>query len=247
LFRAFIRHSAKRADRVVTDSAASRADVLRYYGLPPDKVTTIHLGGASAAYHPRPTAAAELAQQGWARPFVLYVGAFHERKNVPRLIEAYAQARQTTNLPQHLVLIGKAQPAQRAALEALIARLGLGDCVHCLPPVAEHALPLFYAAAQAFIYPSRYEGFGLPVLEAMASGTPVITTRSSSLAEVAGDAAVLVDPEDTDALAQAIVTVLTDEALRARLAALGLARAALFSWDTCARQTAEAYAAAGAH
>lgn len=244
LFRLYIRHSAARADRVLADSEATRRDILHYYRLPPERVVTIHLGGAEPAFVPRDRDAARQAIRaltGIEPPYLLYVGGLHERKNIPRLIEAFGRARQARAFSHQLLLTGPGSAAQRAALSQLAASHGLAGRVHLLPPVSEADLPTFYAAADAFIYPSLYEGFGLPTLEAMACGTPVITSRSSSLAEVVGTAGVLADPTDTEALAGAIASLLTDVALRTDLAARGLERARHFSWETCARETLAAY------
>ena len=247
LFRAYIRRSALRADGVAADSTATRQDILRYYRLPPNKVRTIHLGGAGPEFsaQDRQAARAEVTRQtGREGPFLLYAGAVHERKNLTALIEAYGLARQRSAFAHRLLLIGRGSARQLAALDEHIERLGLTAHVQRWPPVPEEQLPVFYSAAAALIYPSLYEGFGLPVLEAMAAGTPVITSHLSSLAEVAGQAALLVNPTDTVAMGQAIARVLTDADLQKDLAARGLERAREFSWETCARQTAALYQAA---
>ena len=245
-FRAYIRYSAMRANRIIADSEATQADIRRYYGLPPKKVSVVYLGGAASHFAPmdRSQALEQVRRHsGLAGPFLLYVGAIHERKNMRRLIEAYGLARRTSTFLHRLLIVGAGREAQLAELDRLIAGLGLSGHVKRLPPVNDDLLPIYFAAAEAFIYPSLYEGFGLPIVEAMAMGTPVITSRSSSLAEVAGPAAVLVDPRDVSDMAGGIARILTSPELRAELSARGLERARQFSWASCARETAQVYQA----
>ncbi len=245
-FRAFIRYSALRAHRIIADSEATRADIRHYYSLPPERVRVIYLGGAASHFAPmdRSQALEQVRRQtGWEGPWLLYVGAIHERKNLPRLIEAYGLALRTSTFRHRLLIVGAGREAQLEQLDRLIEDLGLSGRVMRLPPVSDSVLPTFFAAAEAFVYPSLYEGFGLPIVEAMASGTPVITSRSSSLAEVAGPAGVLFDPRNASDMADGIARVLTSPELRAELSARGLERARQFSWASCARETAQMYQA----
>jgi glycosyltransferase involved in cell wall biosynthesis len=173
---------------------------------------------------------------------MLYVGTVQPRKNLERLIEAFAMA-----TASHTGASGGEQPLLLAiagrrgwlseAIDRRVAQLGLGGRVRFLDYVPDEDLPGLLSGATAFAFPSLYEGFGLPVLEAMACGAPVLTSTTSSLPEVAGDAAMLVDPTDTAAIAAALARLIADEPLRAELRARGLARAALFSWERCARET----------
>jgi glycosyltransferase involved in cell wall biosynthesis len=173
-------------------------------------------------------------------PYVLYVGTLQPRKNVKMLIDAYTMMRRKTGIGHKLLMIGKPKYRFAPVFDAIKAS-GFENDILFTGFVTDDDLPMYYNAAEVFVFPSRYEGFGLPVLEAFGCGTPVITTTSSSLPEVAGDAAVLVDPYDTEALADAMENVLGNEKLRTKLRADGLARAAEFSWERTARMTMDVY------
>ncbi len=167
------------------------------------------------------------------------MGTLEPRKNVPRLLEAYARLRRRGNAP--LLVLAGARGWQHAAIDARVAALGLADTVRFLGYVPPAELPLCYNAASVFAYPSLYEGFGLPPLEALACGTPVVTANTSSVPEAVGDAALLVDPRDSAALADALAAALTDRVLRDRLRQAGLAQARRFSWRQMAEQTLAVY------
>ena len=171
-------------------------------------------------------------------PFILAVGVLQPRKNLARLVEAFAAV--ARSIPHQLVLVGKEGWAHDE-LQATIARAGLGSRIVFTGYVPDADLPGFYNAADVFVYPSLYEGFGLPPLEAMQCGTPVIAGDTSSLPEVVGDAGILVDPRDTGKIAAALADLLRDERERARLRELGFERAKRFSWEETARQTVEVY------
>jgi glycosyltransferase involved in cell wall biosynthesis len=181
-----------------------------------------------------------LARYGIDRPYLLYVGGINARKNIARLFEAYAQVR-ATHPDVILVVAGKRQ-WQTGEIDAAFRRFNLEDQVHFTGYVDDRDLPALYSAAELFVFPSLYEGFGLPPLEAMACGTPVVTSNASSLPEVVGDAALTVDPYDVDGLAAAIKHALTDEDLRVELRRRGVARAAQFTWQRAARETLAVYA-----
>jgi glycosyltransferase involved in cell wall biosynthesis len=174
--------------------------------------------------------------------FILAVSNMQPRKNLSRLMQAFARARQQHGIPHKLVLVG--QQLWLTENDLAQARI-LGDSVVLTGYVPDADLPLLYNAADVFAYPSLYEGFGLPVLEAMACGTPVITSNLSSLPEVAGDAALLVNPYSVEEMSDALVQVLTNGALKTSLRERGLARAGTFSWERTARQTVEVYHLAG--
>jgi glycosyltransferase involved in cell wall biosynthesis len=173
---------------------------------------------------------------------VLSFASNKPHKNLVRLVEAWAIVKGRSQCgDSHLVIAGhwdKRFPEARIRADAL----GLGGCVHWAGPIAEPALPAVYAGATLSVFPSLYEGFGLPVLEAMACGAPVVCSNASSLPEVAGDAALQVNPLDVDALAVAIARVLADEGLQQTLRTKGLAQAARFSWGRAARETRAVYA-----
>lgn len=167
-------------------------------------------------------------------PYVLYLGQIYPMKNVGNLIRAFAKLRD--RIPHRLLIVGK--PLVKAGKDlGLIEQLGLGDRVSCLGWVPDEDVPLFYSAAELFAFPSIYEGFGIPIIEAMACGCPVLTSTGGACPEVAGDAALLVDPLDVDAIAAGLHRGLTDPALRTALRARGLQRAREFTWEKSARQT----------
>ncbi len=236
------RRATRRAARVIAVSESTRRDVIALCGVPPERVVTIP-NGVDEAFCPAapPEVAAFRRRQGLPERFILYLGTLEPRKNLETLITAYARWR--TNLdadaPPLVIAGGKGWFFQ--TIFTRVAELGLTDAVHFPGFVPAADLPWWYRAAELFVYPSRFEGFGLPVLEAMACGTPVITTTASSLPEVAGDAALLVAPDDTDALTAAFQQMLAEPALRAHYREAGLRRAALFSWPRTAAATARVY------
>ena len=221
-------------------SEATKHDLVRFFHVDPQRVVVTPL---AAAGHFRPQSRSEndRVRQQYALParYVLYFGSNKPHKNVPRLVEAFAKS---GTHDQALVIAGhwdERYPEAKHSAE----RLDLQDVVRFIGPVPETDLPALYGSAELFVFPSEYEGFGLPVLEAMACGAPVVCGNRSSLPEVAGDAALLCDPRDVDALAGAIERVLTDRDLRFSLAQRSLDRAAQFSWDRVAEQTLHVYRA----
>jgi glycosyltransferase involved in cell wall biosynthesis len=234
--RLFTRISCRRAARIIAVSENTRADIVRLYGVPGDQVEAVS-HGVDARFYPRsPNDIAEF-RRAHALPdhFVLFVGTLEPRKNLVKLIEALAHI---SNLK--LVLVG-GKGWYYDQIFAAIERLNLQHRVIWAGYVPSDDLPLWYNSADVFAFPSRYEGFGMPLLEAMACGTPVVTSTASSLPEVAGDAALTVSPDDADALANALHRALTDAALRQELRAKGIARAATFTWEETARRTAAVY------
>ncbi len=225
--------SAERADAILTDSEATRRDVIELLGAAPERVTTVLLG-VSGAF--TPTAApgerdALRARYGLSdRPTVLAVGTVQPRKNYERLIEVVDQVRASIDVD--LIIAGKPAWLAEPVLEAAAAR----DHVRILGFVDDADLPALYRLASVLAFPSLYEGFGLPPLEAMACGTPVVASSASSIPEAVGDAGLLLDPRDTALWADALSTILTDADLRADMAARGLAHAATFTWARAARQ-----------
>ena len=233
----------ERADLVLADSENTARDVVAAYGLPPERVKTVSLAYDRDLFHPGP-APQEGSGAGALPPrFILSVGTIEPRKNHLGLIRAFeAFISQRGDDGTHLVLAGSLgwgfEGVCRAMEESPCRHL-----IHHLQGVPDAALADLYRRSVALAYPSWYEGFGIPVLEAMACGCPVVTTRVSSLPEVAGDAALLVPPGDTEALADALVRLCSDVGLRAGLVDAGLRRAELFSWERVAREVAAAYAA----
>jgi glycosyltransferase involved in cell wall biosynthesis len=232
--------SARVAAHLIAVSEATKADLVREYGVSPDKVTVIY-HGIDERFQPLADPAdlaAVRRRYGIAGPYVLYVGTLQPRKNLARLVEAFGQlvSREGIRERFQLVLAGRKGWLYNTIFEA-VARLGLTERVVFPGYVPAEDVPTLMAGAQLFVLPSLYEGFGLPVAEALACGVPVVCANASSLPEVAGDAALLVDPTDVDALAGAMRRALTDEDLRRELIARGFQQAARFSWDRCAAET----------
>jgi glycosyltransferase involved in cell wall biosynthesis len=230
------------ATLVVADSEATRRDVLARFRVAPDKVRVVPLG-VEPAFAPVALAEARALvarRHGLTAPYLLSVGTLEPRKNLRGLVAAYrALLQRHSDLP--LLAIAGAEGWLYGDLYRLVQREGLAGRVRFLGRVADADLPALYSAAAAFVYPSLYEGFGLPPLEALACGTPVVCSNRSSLPEVVGDAALLVDPTDAGALAGALARLLADEPLRRELRARGLARAARFTWERTATETLAAY------
>ena len=232
--------AVRRADAVITDSEQSRKDIMAHLPVAPQDVVVVPLA-ADPRFRPMEIAEVEpvLREYSLQRPYILYVGALESRKNLPRLLEAYALLRAWS--PQWRLVIVGARKWKFSPIFDAVQRLGLEGHVDFTGYVADEHLPALYAGADLFAFPSLYEGFGLPVLEAMACGTPVVTSNTSSLPEVAGDAALLVDPTDVRQIARAMWLVLSQPALAAELRARGLARAAQFTWERTARETIAVY------
>ncbi len=229
------RLSVKRASHVVTVSEFTRREVLDLLDVPEEKVTAIP-NGLGGQFSPRPPAelAAFRHRVGLPEQFLLFVGTLEPRKNLAGLFRAYAAVRDRLGMP--LVVVG-GRGWKVSPIFEVVRDLGLERHVRFEGFVSDADLPLYYGAATAMAYPSLYEGFGLPPLEGMASGTPVITSHGSSLVEVVGDAALLVDPADDRTLSDAMVRIVADEGLRQRLRTAGLRQAAAFSWKRSAETT----------
>jgi glycosyltransferase involved in cell wall biosynthesis len=232
--------SVARADHVLADSAATRADLIDLYDTPPDKISVLY-SGVNEVFQPvRDPAALGAVRSRYGlgdAPFILAVGTLQPRKNYPRLIQAFARL---GGADLSLVIAG-GRGWLYDSIFAEVERLRLGGRVIFPGFVADEDLPTLYSAALVLAYPSNYEGFGLPILEAFACGTPVVTSTASCLPEVAGDAALLVSPTDVEALADALGRAVADTALRAQLIRAGAERARLFSWQEAARRLLELY------
>jgi glycosyltransferase involved in cell wall biosynthesis len=231
--------AVRRATHILADSEATRQDLIRLWGVPAEKITVLYSGVEprfrpvqDPALHARVRARYGLGP--W--PFILTVGTVQPRKNYPRLIEAFAALVREGIFPEgHLVIVGEKGWQAEGTLEA-IRRSGMAERIHWLGFVDDADLPALYSAAAVFALVSRYEGFGLPALEAMACGTPVVASRVSSLPEVVGEAGVLVDPESVADIARGLRAALEDPERRAALREAGLERARRFTWEAAARQ-----------
>jgi glycosyltransferase involved in cell wall biosynthesis len=233
--------SAHRADHIITVSEYSKRAIANTYHIPEDKITVTY-EAAGDEFRPldRESARAEIARKyGIKEKFILYLGRLQGRKNIPALVDAYARIR-GRGASHKLVLAGGRDSLFAPVLER-IERCGLQAQVLFPGYIPAHDVPTFYNAADLFVYPSLYEGFGLPILEAMACGTPVITSRGTALEEIAGDAALLVDPPDDFGLANALELVLDDSEVRNQLSDAGIKRSSKFSFKNTARQTIRVY------
>jgi glycosyltransferase involved in cell wall biosynthesis len=229
-----------KAEAVLTVSEVSKQDIVRYLGVPPTKIHVIYEGVDPAYCPPGPRKVGEVsARYGLPEGYILFVGSVEERKNLRRLLLAYAHLR-TRGETRSLVIVGICGRKSVTIVETLEA-LDLEQHAILTGYVPDDVLPALYSGADLFVFPSLYEGFGLPPLEAMACGTPVVCSNTASLPEVVGDAAVTVDPCDVEALAEAMYCVLTDVALSAELRAKGLERAEQFTWERTARETVAVY------
>jgi len=252
LYRRVMLETGARADTIIVDSRTSKTDVIRHLLIPAseeDKVRSVYCG-VSERFHPLETdtprassgrGAADSGPGSQGNPKkILYVGRTDPYKNLTALIRAFAKARERCPFPVALTVAGFADTRYPAA-RRVAAQLRIESEVNWTGYLSDDELVSAYRSADLLVHPSRYEGFGLQVVEAMASGLPVICSSAGSLPEVAGDAAVMVDPDDPDGLAEKITEVLTDETLAHRMAEKGLRQADKFTWSRTAAETLEAY------
>jgi glycosyltransferase involved in cell wall biosynthesis len=240
-FKSMIRLSAKRANAIIADSDSTRQDILRILKLAPENVTAVPLGVSDVFKRVRTPEALEEIRRRYRLPLkiILCVSELQARKNLTTLIRAYGRLVQQ-GLEHSLVIAGRKGWMYEELFQA-VQSLNLSDRVIFTGYVPEQDLPLLYNVADVFVYPSLYEGFGLPVLEAMACGIPVVTANVSSMPEITGDAGVLVDPYDVDSMANAIRRVILDREFHAELECNELERAKMFSWERTAKETLAVY------
>jgi glycosyltransferase involved in cell wall biosynthesis len=237
-----IKEAVERADSIIAISEHTKRDIIKYFNAPEELITVTHLAAGPEYGEVRDAAALASARGRYGLPenYILFIGSLEPRKNIKTLLEAYASI--PGRLGKHFPLvIAGGKGWLNSDIPALVERLGIKDRVRFTGYIDGSDINAVYSGASVFAYPSLYEGFGLPILEAMSCGAPVITSNTSSMPEVAGDAACLVDPLSTGELASALRTVLEDEGLREKMKKKGLARAAMFSWDRCAHETLEVY------
>lgn len=251
LYRQLIlRRGVLRADRVVTVSQSSRQDIVSFMSVPPERVAVIY-NGVGEEYFLKITvweARARVSERfGVNEPYALYVGALeHPNKNLVRLLRAYAKARTRPTLPRRLLMVGPKRFNSQVIFEE-VQRLHLEESVSWLGYVPKEDLPYLYAGAELFVYVSMWEGFGLPVLEALASGTPVIASGTSALPEVVGDAGLLVDPSSEDAIANAMESLCGDSPRLERMRRQGPERARMFSWKRAAASLLDVFESVAAN
>lgn len=236
-----MRAFAADADAILTCSEATKGDIVRLLDVAPEKITVAHHGpNEDLAAMNREHAAQHIKERyEFEGPYILFVGTLEPRKNIPGLLRAFSAI--TGDIPHSLILAG-GLGWQSIGLYETIAQLGLRERVRLTNYIDDIGdLAALHSAADAFVFPSLYEGFGLPLLDAMACGTPILAANNSAIPEVVGDAALLIDANDQDALAEAIKRMLGDEALRESLVAKGHERVRDFSWTKCAEKTMEAY------
>jgi glycosyltransferase involved in cell wall biosynthesis len=246
LYFGLVSAGARRADAIITVSECSKRDIVKLLGLAPERIHVIG-NAVDASLFPVRDAwllASVRERYGIGPRYILYFGGFDLRKNVPRIIQAYGRLPERLRREYQLVIAGRYQhlghplyPDPRETVE----RLGLEGNVIFTGQIREQDKAPLYSAATVFAFPSLYEGFGMPVLEAMACGTPVVTSNLSALPEVAGDAGLLVDPYDPDAISQALAELLESQARREELSRRGLERARRFTWHQVAEQTMRVY------
>lgn len=239
VFERQVAFAARHADAIIAISESTKRDIVKFYDIPPEKIFVTYLGYEAGLFKPETDevrTAGVLTKHGINTEFVLCVGTLEPRKNLDRLIEAFALFKKQSGAGHKLVITGAKGWLYDKIFET-VSELKLENEVVFTGYVAREDLPSLFSRAGVFVYPSLYEGFGLPPLEAMACGAPVITSNVSSLPEVVGEAGAMVDPYDVQGLAEAISRVLTEESLRREMAAKGIERAKLFSWEKAAAQT----------
>lgn len=241
--RAAFWNAVHRASRILTVSETSKNDILRFFPIPPEKVTVIYNAIADRFYHEPPVEEVAQVRERYQLDdrFVMYAGNVKPHKNLERLIDAFVLLHNTAGYDDLKLLITGSEISKYATLRRAVHRYNLHKHVRFLGYQSEQTLAVLYRLADVFVFPSLYEGFGLPPLEAMASGTPVVVSNASSLPEVVGDAGVLVNPYDVTSIADGIRRVLDDSALRQELGTRGLARARSFSWKESVKRTHDIY------
>lgn len=240
-FQKKIKKALQEADGIITVSHFSKKAILERFPVEEKKIEVIHLGLSSRYLEEISLFEIETIKRKYHlfSPFILFVGAFESRKNLPHLVEAFARVREKDK-ELHLVLVGR-EGGDSENIRQAMARYGLESSIKILGYIPENDLRCLYRAAKAFVFPSYCEGFGIPLLEAMASSLPIAASRASSIPEVARDAALYFEPEDTEDMAEKVVLILKDEKLRQELVARGKKRASDFHWRTTALRTLSFY------
>ncbi|MBD2363477.1 glycosyltransferase family 4 protein [Anabaena minutissima FACHB-250] len=240
-----INQCLKWTDLIITISENSKQDIIKYLNISPEKVFVTPLASRYNSDYFYTDNSLNLEQQvsyDFSKPYLLFVSTIEPRKNINAIIAAFNILKQQYKIEHQLVLIGKKGWIYESIFAA-IENSTWSKEIHHLDYLSDELVALFYSKADVFVYPSFYEGFGLPVLEAMTLGAPVVASNSSSIPEVAGDAAILIDPQDSMQLAESILKLISDRELRQDLINRGKERAKLFTWERTARETLKAYRA----
>lgn len=244
LLKFFIPFSARKADRIISVSEFTKQEIMKYYGVPEEKITVIY-EGASDRFAPikdKDLIFSVLERYGIKKKYILFVGRIEPRKNIIGLLKAFDYVKKRGKKDFCLVIVGKQDKIfQEKELFDRIKELQLDADVIFTGGVSEDDLPVLYNGAEVMVYPAFAEGFGLPVLEAMACGTPVITSNTTSLPEVTGDAAILINPNSYEEIGESLEKLLSNQLLRKELSEKGLKRAKKFSWAEAAKKTIEVY------
>jgi glycosyltransferase involved in cell wall biosynthesis len=237
-FSAQLGYAIRHATRIAAISRSTKNEIAQRFKLPPDKIDVIYPGYDERLFrpdYPRESIGQAVDRYGIAGKYIIYVGTLEPKKNILRLLQAFSMLVESGRIHHSLVLVGKRGLNDELIFKE-IDKLRLGSRVIVTGYVTESDLPLLVSGAEAFVFPSLHEGFGIPPLEAMACGTPVITSNTASLPEVVGEAGKIVDPYNVEDVAAAIAAVLADENLRSEMRRKGLERASQFSWEKSARK-----------
>lgn len=230
-----------KVDAVLTNSEYTKKDIVEYLHVNPEKVIVTHLGADERFCRKNQSEVQQvLRRYNLTKPYILFVGTLEPRKNIKTLIKAFDNLKNKYKMPHQLILAGQAGWFCEEIFEAISSSVNKSDIRH-LGYILDEDVPVLMNGAQAFAYPSFYEGFGLPILEAMQCGVPVIASATSSMPEVGGNACIYINPDDVNDLSEKIYTVISDENLRKELSEKGIERAKNFSWEKCARKTLRVY------
>jgi glycosyltransferase involved in cell wall biosynthesis len=234
---AIVPASLRSAQAVIVVSDWEKREAVRLFNLDPDRVFTVHHGISDRV---RGATLAKVEAEPAARPYIVMASTLNSYKNHVRLIQAFAQLYRGRAIPHHLVLVGGDADLSRSDLARVAGENGVGDQVELLGSVPHQDIPRLIGRADVVAYPSLCETFGLPILEALALGRPLVTSEVGAMAEIAGDSARLVDPQDVASIAAGLEDAIFNESLRSRLRIAGPQRAALFTWERCAEGTLQA-------
>jgi len=240
LHKAFLKRTLNSVSKIITISYSTKRDLIHYFKIPDNNITVTHLA-ADASFRPIKESEVDTFREKYniCCPYILYVGTLEPRKNIPNLISAFSSLKMA-GFPHKLILTGKLGWKYEKIFET-IRSLKLENEVRLMGRLPDSELPYIYNGAELFVYPSLYEGFGLPPLEAMACGTPVITSNSSSLPEVVGDAGITIDPYNVNMLASTMKDVITNKELQDQMIKRGKDKAKTFTWESTARKTLSVY------